>query len=142
MKAETDPITEDEWLLRLVWRDRMRRLPLSPHAFEPRGDSAANPDTDGINLYREACLNDPRDVLAVIVLDKRSSYGIVRVPIKLLTDLRLTARPDPDPRILGHVVIPEICSAAYKDSKMTVKELMARLAEVASGNVVLQLPET
>jgi hypothetical protein len=49
MKAETDPITEDEWLIRLVWEDRVTtRVPItSPNAFEPR-----KIETDGISFYR------------------------------------------------------------------------------------------
>ena len=56
MKAETDPITADEWLLRLVWEDRFTaKVPIiSPRTFEPR--TGKHPDADGLSLFREACV--------------------------------------------------------------------------------------
>lgn len=78
MKPETDPITEDEWLIRLVWEDRVtERVPIiSPNAFEPR-----KTETDGISFYRRACLDDPADVLRAFAEGKRARYALVQVPV-------------------------------------------------------------
>ena len=55
MRPESDPSADDEWLIRLVWKDRVtNRVPvISPNAFEPRKD-----ETDGISFYRRDCLAD------------------------------------------------------------------------------------
>jgi hypothetical protein len=81
MKDEGEPITDDEFLLRRVHRDRFYPV-LSPNVFEPR-IRGQDIDTDGISLYREACLADPDDILAAIPADKRQNTGLVRVPVSL-----------------------------------------------------------
>lgn len=67
MKSESDAITDDEWLLRRVHRDRFRigKMPfISPGAFEPRlPEKCRDPDIDGISLYRESCLANPEACL-------------------------------------------------------------------------------
>jgi hypothetical protein len=55
-KHESEPIGDDEWLLRRVRRERFRplQIPLiAPAAFEPR-IKGRDPDVDGISLFREA----------------------------------------------------------------------------------------
>ncbi|VTU00521.1 unnamed protein product [Gemmataceae bacterium] len=139
MKAETDPVTEDEWLIRIVHFDKFtgRVPPVSPNAFEPRvkGEHA---DTTGLSLFREACLRTPEQALDVIAPDKRTLKGLVRVPMTLLLDLRLTARPEPIELVPGHVVIPELNSADYAANKAGFVTPKLRLAEVASENVVFR----
>lgn len=138
MKAETDPITADEQLLRLVWEDRFTvKVPvISPRAFEPR--VGKHPDTDGLSLFRESCLADPADALEVIAEDKRPRYGIVRIPASALAELVLTVIPQPRSDVPGHVVIPEMNSTDFqnkgKKSFFVVTQL--RLAEIASENIV------
>jgi hypothetical protein len=136
MKAETDSITPDEWLLRLVYQDRFtNRVPvISPNAFEPRVKSRY-PDTDGISLYRKDCLNDPADALLAVAEEKRPLTGIVQIPVSLLTDLSLTVRPAPDV-VPGHVVVPELSAEAYSLDKARFTPIKLRLAEVASENIL------
>jgi hypothetical protein len=144
MKPETDPITDDEHLLRLVWHDRFTaKLPvISPGTFEPR-TGGLHPDTDGLSMFREACLASPTDALAVIPEEKRSRYGIVRIPVARLAKLGLTVRPSRIETVPGHVVIPELNSVDYADKskKSIFKATQLRLAEIASENIVHQ-PET
>ncbi|WP_439622860.1 hypothetical protein [Gemmata sp.] len=139
MKAETDPITEDEWLIRIVHFDKFtgRVPPVSPNAFEPRvkGEHA---DTTGLSLIREACLVAPEQALDVIAPDKRAMKGLVRIPMTLLLELRLTARPEPIEPVAGHVVIPELNSTNYAANKASFTPTKLRLAEVASENIVLR----
>jgi hypothetical protein len=135
MKAETDPITEDEWLIRLVWEDRFtNRVPIiSPNAFEPRG--GRNPDTDGISFYRKDCLNDPAAALLAVAEEKRPRYGMVLVPVRLLTSRGFSVRPAPD-IVPGHVVVPELNITDYGADKARFTPIKLRLAEVASENIV------
>jgi hypothetical protein len=137
MKPETDPIAQDEWLIRLVFRDRFTaRVPIvAASTFEPRVKGRV-PDTNGLSLFRKSCLSDPADALLAVPEDKRPLYGIVEVPISLLGELGLTATPDPIAEAPGHVVIPELnsndCGAA--PAKFTATKL--RLAEVASEHIL------
>jgi hypothetical protein len=140
MKAETDPITPDEWLLRLVWEDRFTaKVPvISPRTFEPR--TGKHPDADGLSLFREACVANPADVLAVIAEDKRARYGIVRVPVAALGGLGLTVSASPIDTVAGHVVIPELNSTAFQNpaSKAFFVATQLALATIASGNIALR----
>ena len=140
MKAETDPITDDEWLLRRVRHDQFRTddLPvISPNAFQLRL-KGREPDTRGISLHRESCLANPEDVLATISEDKRPGTGIVRIPVSLLRSLGISAVIELDDRVLGHVVIPQLNSADYALDKARFTPIKLRLATVASqpGNIV------
>jgi hypothetical protein len=140
MKPETDPIADDEWLLRLVWEDRFvaRQPPISPNAFEPRGGK--NPDTDGLSLFREACVDNPAEILAVVAENKRDRYGIVKIPVSMLAGLRLTVRPSPIPQVPGHVVLPELNITAYQADRPAFTPIKAKLAATASENIVRRPP--
>ncbi|MBI3821687.1 MAG: hypothetical protein HY289_03295 [Planctomycetes bacterium] len=133
MKAETESISEDEWLIRLVWHDRLtNRVPIiSPNAFEPR-----DTETDGISLYRLDCLRDPTDALIPIAEAKRPRYAIVKIPASLLKSLGLTAQPNPRQDVPGHIVIPELNIIDYKRDKARFTPIKLRLAEAASENIV------
>ncbi len=142
MKAETDPITGDEWLLRRVRVEQFRtnKVPIiSPNAFEPR-IKGREPDTDGISLYRAACLTDPSEVLATVAPERRHEYGIVRIAVSSLQPLRLSVESKPDDRIKGHVVIPELNSVDYAADKSRFTPIKERLAIMASAdeNIVKQ----
>jgi hypothetical protein len=134
MKSEGDPITEDEWLLRRVRIEQFRtdKSPIiSPNAFEPRV-KGRDPDTDGISLYRAACLSDPSEVLETVSPARRHEYGIVRVPVSFIKSLGLSVHPKPDNRIKGHVVIPELNSPAYEAAKASFTPKKEKLAVEAS----------
>ena len=134
MKAETEPITDDEWLLRRVRLEKFRtdKVPvISPNAFEPRV-TGRDPDTDGISLHRAACLADPSEVLATLVPERRHEYGIVRIPVSLLRSLNLSVASKPDERVKGHVVIPELNADDYASDKSRFTPLKYKLATEAS----------
>jgi hypothetical protein len=136
MKAETDPITEDEWLIRLVWETKLKvkdqAILIAANAFEPLPN-----DTDGLSLFRRACLKDPGDaLLAIAVEEKRRRYAIAQVPASLLPSLGLSVRSAPIAAVPGHVVIPEINIADYTANKARFTPVKQRLAEVASENVL------
>ena len=134
MKPESDPIADDEWLLRRVRIDQFRTevFPqISPNAFEPR-IKGRDPDVDGISLYQAACLADPADILAAVSPDRIREYGIVRVPVNLLKSLHLSVESRPNLQILGHVVIPELNSVDYAANKVTFTPIKMQLAAAAS----------
>jgi hypothetical protein len=133
MKAETDPITDDEFLLRRVRIERFRtdQVPIiSPNAFEPR-TQGRDPDTDGISFYRAACLNDPDEILPGDP-QRRRVNGIVRLSVSFLKSLNLSVVSKLDARVKGHVVIPELNAQDYQANKARFKPIMLKLAEEAS----------
>ncbi len=142
MKSETDPITEDEWLLRRVHSDRFKsnRVPtISPSAFEPR-IKGHDPDVDGISLYREACLGSANELLASMNEDKRREQAVVRIGVRFLHQLGLTVTIKPDLHVKGHVVIPELNSVEYAASKSRFTAIFHGLAVEASRdeNIAIQ----
>jgi hypothetical protein len=144
MKSESDPITDEEWLLRRVRREQFRteKHPLiSPNAFEPR-IKGRDPDTDGISLYRQACLAEVSLILVTLAPERHSEYGIVRVPVTLLRTLNLTVTSIPDERIPGHVVIPELNASDYAADKSAFLSIKETLATVASEDAnILRWPQ-
>ena len=144
MKSEDEPVTDDEWLLRRVWRDRFRTDSnpiIKPRAFEPRFDkNARDIDTDGISLYRLACVNDPTDILSLVAEDKRGSIGIVRVSVAFLKSLGLTVLCRPRPEIPGHVVLPELNAEDYKANKGKFTPILKDLADEASKDANIVRP--
>jgi hypothetical protein len=133
MKPESAPISDDEWLIRLVWEDRVsKRIPIiSPNAFEPRKN-----ETDGISFFRRECLDDPGAALQVIAEEKRPRYALVLVPVPLLASLGLSIRPAPISQIPGHVVVPQLNIDDYLADKARFTPIKLRLAEVASENII------
>jgi hypothetical protein len=144
MKDESEPITDDEWLLRRVrveaFTQKRPDQPLSPNAFEPRV-KGRDIDTTGISLYRLSCLREPTDVLVTVPLEKRDQVGIVRVSVQTLKRLGLTVRSEPDARVAGHVCITELNATDYAadKSKFTaVKEALA--AEANQTENIVRYP--
>ena len=135
LKDETEPITDDEWLYRRVHATRFRtaRTPfVSPGAFEPiiKGNY---PDIDGISLFRADCLSSAEDVLASISdPKKRKANGVVKLQVSELKSLGLSVEFTPDDTIRGHVSIPELSADAFVEERARCKELMNKLAEMAS----------
>jgi hypothetical protein len=139
MKPETDPIDDDEWLLRRVRVERFRTddVPMiSPNAFEPRV-RGRDRDDDGISLFREACLSEPVQVLSTIEVGKRSQYGIVKVQVRNLREMSLSVQSKPDLGIPGHVVIRELNADEYQQDRARMTPIKLRLAELASQNIVV-----
>lgn len=103
MKAETDPITEDEWLLRRVHFDQfeVNGNGILKNAFRPR-ISGRDPDTNGISLFREACLSHPGEILSHLPEERRGLSGIVRIPFSLINGMGLTFRSDRRDRRARH----------------------------------------
>lgn len=138
MKPESSPIDDDEWLLRIVFEDRFRPdgVSLSPRTFEPR--EGRSPDTDGISLFRESCLDKPADVLAILPEDKKPKNGVVRIKVSLLKALGFTVEPKKDEKLPGHVVVPQLNIDDYKKNKKAFTPKLKTLADAAHANIVLR----
>ncbi len=134
MIDETAVIADDEWLLRRIHTHHWG----SPRAFEPRlpGPKVRDPDTTGISFYRQACLSDPADVLATVDPANWHAFGIVGISVASLKSLGLTVSPEPDSRINGHVVLPELRAELYGANKAAFAPLLLRLSELALQNVL------
>jgi hypothetical protein len=144
MKSEDDPIGEDEWLVRRIFKDRFKTEStpiISPNAFEPR-TQGRDPDHDGISLYRVACLDDPTvDVLKTIPPERHGDYAVVRIPVSLLIALGLTVKSRRVDAIRGHVVIPELNASDYKRDKSRFTSIKLQLAiEASKDENVLKRP--
>ena len=135
MKTESEPVTGDEILLRLIWETYVRpedELSIRPNGFGPKPN-----ERDGISVFRMACLNSADEVMAVIAPVKRARYAIVAIPASAVFALGMTVVPDPIPDVPGHAVIPELnCGSA--DTISTADRLLA-LAELASTVVIRPL---
>ncbi len=138
LKDESEPISDDEWLVRRVRYDRFRdhKTPyVSPGAFEPR-TGGSQPDEEGISLYRLSCLGSVQPILDFIADPvKQSEAGFVQVNVGELLTIGLTTQRDKDDNVKGHVVIPELSAPAFRDAKGARKlcrEKMMQLAELAS----------
>lgn len=138
LKDESEPISDDEWLVRQVYVDRFRahKVPfISPTAFQPRHKGNA-PDEDGISMFREACLEGHHEVLELIAdPEKRKKVGLVRVRVADLQAIGLTVVSTSIERVRGHVSIPELSAEAWSDADVARKKCrdwMDKIAELVS----------
>ena len=134
MKDPGAPISEDEWLLRRVHLDcfdATKPPKINLYAFKPQV-KGIYPDTSGISFYRQSCIQHIEDVLAKTDEAKRPKYGIVRLPLSLLSDHRLEVALEADndpPIVLGHVVMPAINSIIYSKDKDSILPIMKLLSD-------------
>lgn len=134
MRQEDEPVLPEESVLRLIWRDYFRPgldLEVQPAAFEPRKN-----ESDGISVFRLACLDNPSDALAVIAEDKRDKYAIAVLPVAAVLALGLTVNPAKIAAVPGHAVLPELSAPSCKADKARCKTLQKKLAEIASLAIV------
>jgi hypothetical protein len=134
MKPESEPVADDEFVLRFVWHAFFRpgaELCVLPRAFHPRDD-----ETTGISVYRVACLDRPADVLSVIAPEKRNSYYLAALAVADLRSLAITVVPDPIPEVRGHALLSEVNSTAVAADKGKWKPILEALARLASRNMI------
>ena len=134
MKSENEPVTLDEFVLRLIWRDYYKEGEpprISPRAFLPKPNEA-----DGISVFRAACLRNVDEVLTVVALAKRDLYAIVSLSVADLTSLGLSVLIAPITTLPGHAVLPELNSVVVKSDPRWTASVQQSLAELASHNVL------
>ena len=70
-----------------------------------------------------ASISDPK---------KRKANGVVKLQVSELKSLGLSVEFTPDDTIRGHVSIPELSADAFVEERARCKDLMNKLAELAS----------
>jgi hypothetical protein len=136
MKLETDPLTDDEAVLRLVHLSRYDPRAPSP-VVAPDFLRPTERDTTGVSVFRDQCLSSPEQALLAVPDAKRMLYSIVKLPIALLQSYGLSVIPDPIEEAPGHMVIPELSIERYKANKESLKKVQLLLAQFAVSSVVL-----
>jgi hypothetical protein len=133
MKAEDEPISDDEFVLRLIhprYFSVNLGIPIHPEAFRPL-DSGE----EGISVFRAACAT-PAQVLGVVAQEKRSLFYVARLAVSELKGLGLSVKPDRIEAVPGHAIIPEINTSDYRQNKLFWKGVQKKLAELASKEIV------
>lgn len=134
MKDENEPVADDELVIRAIWTgffDAKVNMPVLPIAFLPRSD-----ETDGISVFRAACVSNPEDVLVVFAEEKRDRYAIALLPVSELKKLELTVKPSKIDKVAGHAVIPELNIVDVKADKDKWRDVQKALAALANKNIV------
>ncbi len=134
MKQEDEPVEPGETVLRLIWSDFLKPgldMPVQPGAFEPRKN-----ETDGISVFRAACLADASLTLEVIAEEKRGKYAIASLLVSELSMLGLTVVPARIEKVPGHAVLVELNIVNCKADKPRCRALQKQLAEIASRSIV------
>jgi len=134
MKREDESVTPDEFVIRAIWTgfyNPQNPLPILAAAFRPRPD-----ETDGISVFRAACVAKPEDVLVVFAEDKRDRYALALLHVAELQKLGLTIEPAKIEATPGHAVLPELNCTAVSADKAKCREIQNKLAELASANLV------
>lgn len=134
MKDETSPVSPDEIVVRLIWKDFYKPdqpKPVGERAFRPRPD-----ETGGISVFRAACLSDPRDVLSVIAPEKRDKYALALLPVSELLALGLSVTPAKIDAIPGHAVLPEVTIGFHTADKAKCQVVQRQLAALAAKNLI------
>lgn len=134
MKGEGEPVTPDEFVIRLVWGAFLRPgepVPVQPVAFKPRDD-----ETDGISVFRLACLNDPKDALIAMAPEKRDRYAIAMIPVSELLALGLSVMPAKIDTVPGHAVLPELNITAVNANRSWWKVLQLQLVALAAKTLI------
>jgi hypothetical protein len=144
MSDAAPPIDPDEFLLRRIpvqkgYYDPEKAPPVEAGAFRPNPN-----DIDGISIYRERLLS----VSALVAgTDKAASgFTIARLVARDLLALGFTLEPKQEEGDLpGHVIVPEINVATYKDPDLQkrgrVKNLCKSLADLANKPGAIILPQ-
>ncbi len=137
MTPESDPVSQDEFILRLVWHAFYLDgdpMPVKPRAFYPRAD-----ESTGISVFRAACVGPPADILMVLPkAENRPLYVIAALAVSDLKQMGLTVTPDPIPAVPGHAVLTELNAAAWAADQYAWKAVADELARLASGGIVHQ----
>jgi len=139
MKDENEPVAPDEILVRLVWTFNYKAgaaQPVKPEAFEPK-----NHETDGVSVFRLACLSSPEQALEAMAPDKRDRYAIVLLSVADVTALGLTVMPAKIDTVPGHAVLPELNITAHKTDKAKWRDIEKQLALLANARIV-RAPKT
>ena len=134
MKDEDSPVSPDEIVVRLIWKDYYRpneaRL-VRDRAFLPRPS-----DDIGLSVFRLACLGDARGALAVMAPEKRDQYALALLPVADLLALGLSVEPAKIETVPGHAVIPELNAALVASDGKRCADIQKALVALAAKNLI------
>ena len=139
MKSEDEPVSPDEFVIRAIWTeyyDPALPLPILSGGFTPKRN-----ETEGISVFRAACVVNPEDVLVVFGEDKRDKYALALLPVAELSALGLTVQPAKIDAVSGHAVLPELNITAQKADKAKWRDVQKQLAALANARIV-RAPKT
>lgn len=131
--AEEEAIGPNEILLRRIHRNNYNAnadVGVKRCEFEPK-----ERDVDGLSLYRETCV----DAETLDAAGRQpDNYYIARISVKQITDLGMTvvSTPHLDPKVPGHVSIPQLSFAQCAENTPLCKDRQLALAQIASQNIV------
>lgn len=138
--AETDPVNDEESILRRILKDPEYYKPALPMSVTGEAFRPNKNDTKGLSLYRCAF------VAACTVAEKgknKKGYAVAELSVRAIREKEMMVEPDAldrnDPDYLpGHVAIPQINIIGYAnaDTKKKMKELSVELALIASKKIV------
>jgi len=134
VKDEAEPVSPDERVVRLIWREFLRPgeiVPIQPVAFKPRAN-----EPEGISVFRLECMKDPTEALAVMVPAKRGGYAIAVLAVAELLALGLSVKPAKIDEVPGHALIPELSIAAVQATDANWKAVRIALAQLGSKNLI------
>lgn len=134
MKGEHEPVTPEEFVIRLIWKSYYD--PTQPRPIQSGGFSPKPNETDGISVFRAACVATPEDVLAVFAPEKRDGYAIALLPVAELTALGLTVQTVKIDAVPGHAVLPELNIGASKAAKAKWRDTQKLMAALANIRIV------
>lgn len=133
MSEDRDQVEDAESVLRRIHKIYYNTgavTPVQPEAFRP-----TERDVDGLSVFRERFVSAAH-VLADVAEGKRASYFIARLAVRDLRALNFTVVPAPRMDLAGHAVIAELNWTSYQKDKPRLKELQAKLAQLASQGIV------
>lgn len=134
MKDERAPVSPDEVVVRLIWKDYYRpneARPVRDRAFLPRPS-----DDTGLSVFRLACLGGARDALVVMAPEKRDQYALALLPVADLLALGLSVEPAKIDTVPGHAVIPELNSALATSDAKRCADIQKALVALAAKNLI------
>lgn len=137
MKTQSDPVTEDEFVLRRIpvrtqYVDEALPQPVQRLAFAPDSER----DKKGLSVFR-ALFTTATDLSARG--KSPAGYLVVSLAVRDLIELGMSVVADPqEDQLPGHALIPDLGYDAKVSDPTRSKELQDRLAELASKRIILR----
>ena len=134
MKGEDEPVTSDEFLVRCIWTFNYKPAlaqPIVREAFEPRKD-----ETDGISVFRLACLTSAEQALEAFAANKQDRYALALLPVTEIEKLGLSVVPAKIDVVPGHAVLPELNITMCIADRAKCRAVQKQLAMFANRSIV------
>lgn len=134
LRCDDDPIDDDEWFYRFVFKHNLKKIVKIRQSLKPRDN-----EEKGISIFRCSCLASPKDCLRALRSESRPNHGVFRFPMTLLVENGLTVVSNKTD-VPGHCLIPEIFTGMNWNDPNIEKATWA-LAKFGIENIVLNPAE-